>query len=148
MVPNEEDNVERFVGGLPDNIQGNVIAAGPTKLQDAIRIANNLMDQKLKGYARNAENKKRSGHFRKDCPKLRNQNRGNKTRNKNEDKSEEKRLEDVPIVREFPKVFSEYLPGLPPARQVEFQINLVPGASLIVRARYRLAPAKLQELST
>ncbi|GKF30979.1 hypothetical protein Tco_0100777, partial [Tanacetum coccineum] len=58
MVPNEEDNVERFVGGLPDNIQGNVIAAGPTKLQDAIRIANNLMDQKLKGYARNAENKK------------------------------------------------------------------------------------------
>ncbi|GJR63472.1 putative reverse transcriptase domain-containing protein [Tanacetum coccineum] len=59
MVPNEEDKVERFVGGLPDNIQGNVIAAGPTKLQDAIRIANNLMDQKLKGYARSAENKRR-----------------------------------------------------------------------------------------
>ncbi|GKD83283.1 reverse transcriptase domain-containing protein, partial [Tanacetum coccineum] len=47
MVSNEEDKVERFVGGLPDNIQGNVIAAEPTKLQDAIRIANNLMDQKL-----------------------------------------------------------------------------------------------------
>ncbi|GJS40489.1 putative reverse transcriptase domain-containing protein, partial [Tanacetum coccineum] len=59
MVPNEEDKVERFVGGLPDNIQGNVIAAEPTKLQDAIRIANNLMDQKLKGYARSAENKRR-----------------------------------------------------------------------------------------
>ncbi|GKE63876.1 hypothetical protein Tco_1514243 [Tanacetum coccineum] len=44
MVPNEEDKVERFIGGLPDNIQGNVIAAEPTKLQDAIRIANNLMD--------------------------------------------------------------------------------------------------------
>ncbi|GJY56797.1 hypothetical protein Tco_0455912, partial [Tanacetum coccineum] len=58
MVPNEEDKVERFVGGLPDNIQGNVIAAEPTKLQDAIRIANNLMDQKLKGYARSAENKR------------------------------------------------------------------------------------------
>ncbi|GJU02623.1 putative reverse transcriptase domain-containing protein [Tanacetum coccineum] len=40
-----------FIGGLPDNIQGNVIAAEPTRLQDAIRIANNLMDQKLKGYA-------------------------------------------------------------------------------------------------
>ncbi|GKF46117.1 hypothetical protein Tco_0135919, partial [Tanacetum coccineum] len=37
--------------GLPDNIQGNVIAAEPTRLQDAVRIANNLMDQKLKGYA-------------------------------------------------------------------------------------------------
>ncbi|GJY30136.1 putative reverse transcriptase domain-containing protein [Tanacetum coccineum] len=59
MVPSEEDKVERFVGGLPDNIQGNVIAAEPTKLQDAIRIANNLMDQKLKGYARSAENKRR-----------------------------------------------------------------------------------------
>ncbi|GJY34233.1 putative reverse transcriptase domain-containing protein [Tanacetum coccineum] len=59
MVPSEEDKVERFVGGLPDNIQGNVIAAEPTKLQDAIRIANNLMDQKLKGYARSAKNKRR-----------------------------------------------------------------------------------------
>ncbi|GJS35100.1 putative reverse transcriptase domain-containing protein [Tanacetum coccineum] len=100
---------------------GNVIAAKPTRLQDAIRIANNLMDQKLKGYARNVENKRRfdnnprdncgqqpsfkqknvggqnvarayttgnnekkgrPGHYRKDCPKLRNQKRGNKTGNK------------------------------------------------------------------
>ncbi|GJZ83749.1 hypothetical protein Tco_0648922 [Tanacetum coccineum] len=59
MVPNEEDKVERFVGGFLDNIQGNVIAAEPTKLQNAIRVANNLMDQKLKGYTRSAENKKR-----------------------------------------------------------------------------------------
>ncbi|GKC20621.1 putative reverse transcriptase domain-containing protein [Tanacetum coccineum] len=59
MVPNEEDKVERFVGGLPDNIQGNVIVAEPTKLQDSIRVANNLMDQKLKGYARSAENKRK-----------------------------------------------------------------------------------------
>ncbi|GKB99807.1 hypothetical protein Tco_0985944 [Tanacetum coccineum] len=50
MVPEEEDRVEKFIGGLPNNIQGNVIAAEPTKLQDAVRIANNLMDQKLKGY--------------------------------------------------------------------------------------------------
>ncbi|GJW33803.1 putative reverse transcriptase domain-containing protein [Tanacetum coccineum] len=59
MVPDEEDKFERFIGGLPDNIQGNVIAAEPTRLQDAIRVANNLMDQKLKGYARNAKNKRR-----------------------------------------------------------------------------------------
>ncbi|GJS43165.1 putative reverse transcriptase domain-containing protein [Tanacetum coccineum] len=67
---------------------------------------------------------------------------------KAEDKSEEKRLEDVPIVREFPKVFPEDLPGLPPARQVEFQIDLVPGAAPVARAPYRLAPAEMQELST
>nr|GEU38111.1 putative reverse transcriptase domain-containing protein [Tanacetum cinerariifolium] len=67
---------------------------------------------------------------------------------KAEDKLEEKRLEDVPIVREFPKVFLEDLPGLPPARQVEFQIDLVPGATPVAQAPYRLAPAKMQELST
>ncbi|GJW33296.1 putative reverse transcriptase domain-containing protein [Tanacetum coccineum] len=117
MVPDEEDKVERFIVGLPNNIQGNVIVAEPTRLQESIRIANNLMDQKLKGYARSAENKRRfdnnpmdncgqqsafkrqnralvgnqsgvvcyecgkPGHYRKDCPKLRNQNRGNKTGN-------------------------------------------------------------------
>ncbi|GJT12695.1 putative reverse transcriptase domain-containing protein [Tanacetum coccineum] len=125
-----QDKVERFIGGLPDNIQGNVIAAEPTRLQDAIQVANNLMDHKLKGYARSAENKKRlhhegtctmrcrnckrvgymtrdcttavgpntqralvrnqpgfvcyeygrPRHYRKDCPKLRNHNRTNKTR--------------------------------------------------------------------
>nr|GEY27523.1 hypothetical protein [Tanacetum cinerariifolium] len=48
------------------------------------------------------------------------------TSKKTEDKSEEKRLEDVPIVREFPKVFLEDLHGLPPAQKVEFQIDLVP----------------------
>ncbi|GJT62615.1 putative reverse transcriptase domain-containing protein [Tanacetum coccineum] len=60
MVPEEEDQVEKFIGGLPDNIQGNVIAAEPIRLQDVVRIANNLMDQKLKGYAmKNAKNKRR-----------------------------------------------------------------------------------------
>nr|GEU89052.1 putative reverse transcriptase domain-containing protein [Tanacetum cinerariifolium] len=59
MVSDEEDKVERFIGGLLDNIYENVIAAEPTRLQDAIRIANNLMDQKLKGYARSAKNKRR-----------------------------------------------------------------------------------------
>ncbi|GKB02300.1 reverse transcriptase domain-containing protein [Tanacetum coccineum] len=153
MVPEEEDQIEKFIGGLPDNIQGNVITAEPTRLQDVVRIANNLIDQKLKGYAvKNAENKRRlevnqrdnrrqqppfkrpnvggqnvaraymagnnekkpyngplplynkcklhhegpctmrcgkcnkcgrQGHFRSDCPKLKDQNRGNKAGNKN-----------------------------------------------------------------
>ncbi|GJR68438.1 putative reverse transcriptase domain-containing protein [Tanacetum coccineum] len=394
MVPDEEDRVEKFIGGLPDNIQRNVFAAEPTKLQDAVRIANNLMDQKLKGYVvKNVENKRRlevnqrdnrgqqplfkrpnvggqnvaraytagnnkrkpyngplplcnkcklyhegpctvrcgkQGHYRSDCPKLKDQNRRNKVGNKNgvgeargkayvlgggeanpdsnvvkgtfllnnhyafmifdsgadrsfvsttfstlldvtpdtldvsyaveladirisktntilrgctlgllghpfnidlmsvelgsfdiiidmdwlanhhavtvcdekivripfgdevlivqgdrdgkgdkskfsiisctktqkyikkgcpiflaqvtkketEDESEEKRLEDVPTVRDFPEVFPEDFPGLPPTRQVEFQIDLVPGARPVARAPYRLAPTKLQELST
>ncbi|GKE10993.1 putative reverse transcriptase domain-containing protein [Tanacetum coccineum] len=64
-----------------------------------------------------------------------------------EDKSGEKRLEDVPIVRDFPKVFPEDLSGLPPTRQVEFQIDLIPGAAPVARAPYRLAPSEMKELS-
>ncbi|GJT26250.1 putative nucleotidyltransferase, ribonuclease H [Tanacetum coccineum] len=64
-----------------------------------------------------------------------------------EDKSERKRLEDVPIVQDFPEVFPEDLPGLPPTRQVEFQIDLVPGAAPVARAPYRLAPSEMKELS-
>ncbi|GKA47477.1 putative reverse transcriptase domain-containing protein [Tanacetum coccineum] len=64
-----------------------------------------------------------------------------------EDKSEKKRLEDVPIVRDFPKVFPEDLSGLPPTRQVEFQIDLIPGAAPVARAPYRLTPSEMKELS-
>ncbi|GJT77708.1 putative reverse transcriptase domain-containing protein [Tanacetum coccineum] len=345
----DKTKVEKFIGGLLDNIQGNVIAVEPTRLQDAVRIANNLIDQKLKGYAvKNAENKRRlgcklhhegpytvrcgkcnkvrhltrdckvtnstpstqrgnqrvltcfecerQGHYRSDCPKLKDQNYGNKAGNKNgvgesrgkayvlgegdanpdsnvikgtfllnnyyasiifdsgtdrsfvsttfstllditpdtldisyaveladrrisetntilrgctlgllghpfnidlmpvklgsfdiiigmdwlanhhavivcdekimripfgdevlivqvmkkeiEDKSEEERLEDVPTEWDFSEVFPEDLPGLPPTRQVEFQIDLVPGAAPVARAPYRLAPSELKELST
>ncbi|GJU99196.1 putative reverse transcriptase domain-containing protein [Tanacetum coccineum] len=64
-----------------------------------------------------------------------------------EDKSEKKRLENVPIVQDFPEIFPADLSGLPPTRQVEFQIDLVPGAALVARAPYRLAPSKMKELS-
>ncbi|GKC78723.1 reverse transcriptase domain-containing protein [Tanacetum coccineum] len=64
-----------------------------------------------------------------------------------EKKSNEKRLEDIPVVREFPEVFPEDLPGLPPVCQVEFQIDLIPGAAPVARAPYRLAPLEMQELS-
>ncbi|GKB24796.1 putative reverse transcriptase domain-containing protein [Tanacetum coccineum] len=69
------------------------------------------------------------------------------TAKKAEDKSEEKRLKDVPIVRDFPEVFPEDLPGIPPTRQVEFQIDLIPGAAPVARAPYRLAPSEMKELS-
>ncbi|GKD68950.1 putative reverse transcriptase domain-containing protein, partial [Tanacetum coccineum] len=64
-----------------------------------------------------------------------------------EKRSKEKRLEDVPVIRDFPEVFPEDLPGLPPSRQVEFLIDLVPGVAPVAHAPYRLAPSEMRELS-
>ncbi|GJW46999.1 putative reverse transcriptase domain-containing protein [Tanacetum coccineum] len=51
------------------------------------------------------------------------------------------------VVQEFPEVFPEDLPGIPPTRQVKFRINLVPGATPVARAPYRLAPSEMKELA-
>nr|GEU66089.1 reverse transcriptase domain-containing protein [Tanacetum cinerariifolium] len=98
MVFVEDDRVEKFIGGLPDNIQGSVIALEPTRLQDVVRMANNLMDQKLKGrdfhyfYSEGSSSESESltyyecgkqGHYKSDCLKLKDYNRRNKTGNKN-----------------------------------------------------------------
>ena len=65
------------------------------------------------------------------------------------DKGKEvKKIQDIPEVCDFPDVFPEDLPGLPPQRQVEFRIDLIRGAAPIARAPYRLAPSEMQELSS
>ncbi|GJZ36004.1 putative reverse transcriptase domain-containing protein, partial [Tanacetum coccineum] len=234
FLADETAKIGKYIGGLPDNIYGNVMSARPKTLSFAIELANDLMDQKHRTYAkRQNENKRKAddssrnnhqqqshkrqnvaraytagpgekkvytgdlplacyecgniGHIKKNCPKLKNHgnNNGNGpaqgrayalggrdaspdsnvitaqeypskgcdvflphiTTKEAEDKSEEKRLEDVLIVRDFPKVFPEDLPGIPPTRQVEFQIDLVPGAAPVARAPYRLAPSEMKELA-
>ncbi|XP_071738704.1 uncharacterized protein [Rutidosis leptorrhynchoides] len=62
-------------------------------------------------------------------------------------KPDELRIEDVPVVKDFPEVFPDELPGLPPKRQFEFQIELIPGAVPVAKAPYRLAPSEMKELS-
>ena len=54
-------------------------------------------------------------------------------------KNKEKCIQDLPIVRDFPEVFPDELPGLTPQRQVEFHIELVPGAAPVAKSPYRLA---------
>ncbi|XP_024995239.1 uncharacterized protein LOC112528443 [Cynara cardunculus var. scolymus] len=61
-------------------------------------------------------------------------------------KLEKGTVQGVPVVNEYPGVFPDELPGLPPERQVEFRIDLVPGVAPVARAPYRLAPTKMQEL--
>ena len=55
-------------------------------------------------------------------------------------------LQQIPVVGEFLDLFPEELPGLPPEREVEFSIELLPGTSPISRAPYRMAPTELREL--
>ncbi|GJX21435.1 putative reverse transcriptase domain-containing protein [Tanacetum coccineum] len=86
------EKVDKYISGLPDNIHGNVISARPKTLDDAIELANDLMDQKLRTYAeRKNENKRKADdssrinqqqqpnkkHIKKNCPKLKNRRNGN-----------------------------------------------------------------------
>ncbi|GJZ80075.1 putative reverse transcriptase domain-containing protein [Tanacetum coccineum] len=62
-------------------------------------------------------------------------------------KASDKKQEEIVVVRYFPKVFPDNLSGLPPIREIEFQIELIPGAMLVAKSPYRLAPSELEELS-
>ncbi|GJR80445.1 hypothetical protein Tco_0151230 [Tanacetum coccineum] len=62
-------------------------------------------------------------------------------------KVNELKLEDIPIVHNFPSVFPEDLSSLPPSREVEFRIDLIPGAMPVAKSPYRLAPIETQERS-
>ncbi|KAD4982216.1 hypothetical protein E3N88_18887 [Mikania micrantha] len=64
-----------------------------------------------------------------------------------EKEKDKKKIQDVPVVKEYPEVFPEDLPGLPPARPVEFRIDLIPGATPVAKSPYRLAHSEMQELS-
>ncbi|GJR31625.1 putative reverse transcriptase domain-containing protein [Tanacetum coccineum] len=62
-------------------------------------------------------------------------------------KVDEPKFSDISVVRDFIDVFPEDFSGLPPQRQVEFRIDLVPGATPVAKSPYRLAPSEMQELS-
>ena len=55
-------------------------------------------------------------------------------------------VDEIPVVREFPDVFPDDIVGLPPEREVEFIIDLIPGTKSISIPPYRMAPAELREL--
>ncbi|GJR73618.1 putative reverse transcriptase domain-containing protein [Tanacetum coccineum] len=122
------------------------------------------------------------GHFKRDCPKLKNNNRGNQVGIKccpakekwdavgcagtNPDSNIITELSSLDVIIgmdwltkyqvvivcaekivPFPEEMNILVPGLPPTRQVEFQIDLIPGAALVAQAPYRLAPSKMKELN-
>ncbi|GJR49599.1 putative reverse transcriptase domain-containing protein [Tanacetum coccineum] len=207
MVPSERKKIEAYIRGLTDNIKGTVIGSKPISLNEAVRMAHALMEQKAQarierivegnkrkwessqgvsmtttpaeqgGYAGNKPLCNHCGkhHYcalrarEKDTTRNLSERigiqgkeaRGGLTRAIRDDpentvrvpkcryrkEPKEKRLEDVPVIRDFPEVFPDDLPGLPPPRQVEFKIELVPGAAPVARAPYRLAPSEMKELA-
>nr|GEV70007.1 putative reverse transcriptase domain-containing protein [Tanacetum cinerariifolium] len=141
FLADETEKVDKYISVLPDNIHGNVMSVRPKTLDDAIELANDLMNQKLRTYAERQNDNKRKAH---DASRNNQQQQSTRSKMKEaKNKSEGKRLEDLLIVRDFPKD----LPDIPPARQVDFQIDLVPGAAPVAWAPYRLAPSKMKELA-
>nr|GFA89400.1 putative reverse transcriptase domain-containing protein [Tanacetum cinerariifolium] len=154
MVPTERKKVEAYIRGLSENIKGEVTLSEPATLNKAVRMTHTLMEQKVKAIAeREADNKKRKwenfqgGSSSGDGNNNSNRNNNNYNNNLVEKEPIERRLEDVPVICKFPDVFPEDLPGLPPPRQVEFEIELVPEAAPVMRVPYRLAPLEMKELA-
>nr|GEW38927.1 retrotransposon protein, putative, Ty3-gypsy subclass [Tanacetum cinerariifolium] len=146
MVPNNEKLMEVFIGGLPRSIEGNVTASKPQTLEETINIAQSSfdfvigMDWLSKYHAKIiCDEKVIHIPIKDETLIIRAQVM--------EKKSDEKRLENIPMVKEFPDVFLEELPGLAPVRQVEFKIDLIPRAAPVAYVPYRLAPSEMQELS-
>nr|GEV07507.1 putative reverse transcriptase domain, ribonuclease H-like domain, aspartic peptidase domain protein [Tanacetum cinerariifolium] len=231
FVANENEKIDKYISGLPDNIYENVKSSKPRTLDETIELTNGLLDQKLHTYAERADNKRKiddtsrnnHGHqqqpFKKqnvakgDCPKLKNKNGGNRNaqgwvyavgnteknenapvnpdsnvvtdlgsfdiitgmdwlrrchavivcdeklvqipygnetltfRGNKSNNGRESRLTVISCSKDFSEVFPEDLPGLPPARPIEFQIDLISRAVPVARAPYRLAPSEMKELS-
>ncbi|GKB35146.1 putative reverse transcriptase domain-containing protein [Tanacetum coccineum] len=91
--------------------------------------------------------------FKRDCPKLKNKDGGNGNAQgwvyavgNAEKRGNASGNPDSNVVTDFSEVFPEDLSGLPPARPVEFQIDLIPGSAPVARAPYRLAPFEMKEL--
>ncbi|GJY65039.1 putative reverse transcriptase domain-containing protein [Tanacetum coccineum] len=205
MFPEEADKIERYVGGLPDMIHGNIVASKPKTMQEAIEMATELMDKRVSTMAeRQAENKRKSentsrsnqnqqqqpnkrqntgraytagsgdkkpyggsrplcskcnyhhdgpcapkcykcnkyGHIARDCRgalqkdvKMKN-NKGNRGNQAGNDRAPAKTCRSS-STRQVEL----------PTRQVEFHIDLVPGAAPVARAPYRLAPSEMKELA-
>ncbi|GJX06250.1 putative reverse transcriptase domain-containing protein [Tanacetum coccineum] len=191
MVPDFEKMMEVFIGGLPRSIEGNVTASKPQTLEEAINIAQRLMDQDLALLSVILATRERAlcksvlKDHQQQCPGKSLHVEGLECSPRPERshgfdvvirmdwlskyhariicdekvvhipingetliiRVRREKTRRYPVVREFPEVFPEDLPGLPPVRQLKFQIDLIPGTSPVARAPYRLAPLEMQELS-
>ncbi|GJS79781.1 putative reverse transcriptase domain-containing protein [Tanacetum coccineum] len=155
MVPNNDKLLEAFIGGLPRSIEGNVTASKPQTLEEAINIAQRLMDQVTKHAPMqvSSDNKRKFDDRRTFNNSSRSNNNYRNTNNRYNNHRQQNRRQEAGRAyavtsSENGRVFPENPTVYPsPVRQVEFQIDLIPGAAPIARTPYRLAPSEMQELS-
>ncbi|GJY39276.1 putative reverse transcriptase domain-containing protein [Tanacetum coccineum] len=147
MMDPEQVKVEQYIRGLSKNIRGDVTSSRPTGIDEAIRMAYQLMEKIIQDKTDEAseELKKRIGAMLADVGNV-----GSVvswgTRMLLVGASTEKD-KDCSVSQDFHEVFPKELHGLSPPRQVEFRIDLIPGAAPVARAPYHLAPFEMKELS-
>ncbi|GJW84879.1 copia protein [Tanacetum coccineum] len=156
MVTLENLRVNCYIWGLAPKIKANVTSSKPTTIQGAVSMANRLTTDGIKDEIfkkkENARDKKRLNDQNKNRDKNDRSKRSPKRPEGNLKqlktmKVDEQKVEDIPIVRNFPGVFPEDLSGLPPSREVEFRIDRIPGAMPVAKLPYRLASMEMQELT-
>nr|GFA82561.1 putative reverse transcriptase domain-containing protein [Tanacetum cinerariifolium] len=165
MVLDSEKMMEAFIGGLPQSIEGNVTASKPQTLEEAINIAQSLMDQVTKhtlvqvssDHKRKFDDRRafnNNNYRNNNNNNYRNTNTNNRYNNHQPQHNQRKKLLKLmlphqlkTIVKEFPDIFPKDLPSLPSVRQVEFEIDLILRREPVARAPYRLAPSEIKELS-
>nr|GEW62286.1 putative reverse transcriptase domain-containing protein [Tanacetum cinerariifolium] len=133
----ENQHVNRYIRGLAPEIKPHVTSSKPTSIQSTKLRAKIVCFEKIvQILLSNRENLE----VRIECPE------GNLKQLKAMKVSELK-LKDILVVREFRRVFLEDLSGLPPSREVEFRIDLIPEVMPVVKSPYRLKPTKMKKLS-
>nr|GEU66466.1 reverse transcriptase domain-containing protein [Tanacetum cinerariifolium] len=153
VVPNEKKKVELYIKGLSEIIKGEATSSRPAMLNEP---CSNVFCYECgeRGHKSRACSKKvdrRGGNMQGQayviCDAEHNQGSNVVTAQVTEKEPAKKQLQDVPVICNFPEVFPDDLPGLPPPRQVKLKIELIPGAEPLGHAPYRLAPSELKELS-
>ncbi|KAK1607808.1 hypothetical protein QYE76_031481 [Lolium multiflorum] len=137
-VNTEDKKKKRFMRGLNPQFKVQLRMMRATEFQELVDAAITLEDD----FKQLQEEKRKKAKFE---PKKFTSNKPNTSLSFKTNMKEVK-LEDIPIVNEFQDVFPKELPGMPPDREIEFTIDLIPGTAPIAKAPYKMGPKELKEL--
>ncbi|GKD28840.1 hypothetical protein Tco_1239618 [Tanacetum coccineum] len=148
LVTTESRMIERYVYGLAPQIRGMVAATEPKTIQKAVQISSALTDEAVRnGSIKKVEKRGWHGSFDVTVGM-------DWLSNHQAEIICHEKVVRIPllggkivVVRDFPEVFLDDLSGLPPVREIEFRIELIPEGTPVAKFPYHLAPSELEELS-